>query len=433
MASSSSPLVSLENEHVQVSVARHPECRVVLTITTLPLASKAAKSAALKTVLKQVNIPGFRKGHAPDSLVLKQFAPQIEREFRNILVRNGINEAIRLTKIIPTQNNEAIKLLKFEPLESDTYFISVEFESYPEVPSVDFDSLSIQEMTPKTIEQSEIDNRVEDLRLRHAEWEEILDRPANEGDFATLDIEVMEQEPFFIHQDTKFHLVDKKMPLWARSLVEGLRVGESKEGPSEPEEGDDAASFESKLCKITVKKIQTANLPPIDDELAKKAGVQNVDELSAAIHRSLEKNARGLVQNGMRKQVKTQLLELYPIDIPGQHMEKLRQNCEQIAENAKSQFPNEEQWNQYKERLFEQGKETTRLSYLLPKVLREHHQPLPTHDEVQQRATEQMMLRYFQGDTSLTEGDLKYFAQVAESEILTETALDFIIANCKKA
>lgn len=430
---SPSPLVSLENEHIQVSVARHPDCRIILTITTLPLASKAAKSAAIKTIVKQVNIPGFRKGHAPDALVVQRFAPQVDNEFRDILIRNSVNEAIRLTRIIPTRNNEAMKLLKFEPLETDSYFISVEFESFPEVPTVDFESISVQETAPQPIEEKEIESRIEDLRLRHAEWEEILDRPANQGDFVVLDIESIEGEPFFIHKDTKFHLADKKMPRWAINLVIGLKVGESKEGHSELEEGEDASAFKSRLCKITLKKIEAAKLPPVDDELAKKAGVQSANHLHDAVLRSLEKNAKATSQNTMRQQVRSQVLELYPFDIPGQQMQKLREDCEMIAENAKTRFPNEEEWNLYKERLFEQGVETMRLSYLLPKILRENHIPLPNGAEIQQRATEQMMLRYFQGDTNLTEADLKYFTQAAESELITETALDFIIASCKKA
>lgn len=135
----------------------------------------------------------------------------------------------------------------------------------------------------------------------------------------------------------------------------------------------------------------------------------------------------------MRAEARTQLLNLYPFDLPGFQLQKLKTDCDQIAENARSHFPNEEEWIQYKERLYVQGMESVRLSYLLPKTLRENNLPLPAADEIQQRATEQMMLRYMQGDKNLTEADLKYFTQVAESELITETALDFIIANCKKS
>jgi trigger factor len=428
-----SPVVSLENEHIQVSVVRYPDCKVILTITTLPLASKAARTHAVKTITKQVNIPGFRKGHAPENLVSQRFTSQIDREFRDILLRNALNEAIHLTKIRPMKANEGVKLLKFEPLESDSYFISVEFEAYPEVPTIDFDSLSIQEEAPKGIEEQDIENRMEQLRFSHAEWEEILDRPAALGDFVTLDVEGMEGEPFFIHKDTKFHLEEKKMPRWARSLAVGLRAGESKEGYSEAEEEDDVSSFQSKLCRITLKKIQTAKLPPLDDDLAKKAGVQNVEQLRQAIVRSLEKNARADVQNALRKQIRTQLLELFPFDLPRKQVETLREDYQKIAENAKSHFQNVAEWNQYKERLLEQGKENIRLSYLLPKILSDNHLPFPSQGEIQQRATEQMMIRYMQGDTNLTEEHLKYFSQVAESDLITEMALDFLIANCKKA
>ena len=88
-------------------------------------------------------------------------------------------------------------------------------------------------------------------RLQRQEGEDRHGPAAEEGDFVTLDIDVIDENPYQLHKDTRFHLADEKMPPWAKAAVTGLSIGESKEVLSQAEKGEDISNFEPKTCKIT--------------------------------------------------------------------------------------------------------------------------------------------------------------------------------------
>lgn len=423
---------SFENDNVQVAVERDSGCKVILNITTKPLATKASHVAAVKTISKEVNIPGFRKGKAPESLVLQKYQPQVEKEFKDVLIRNSINEAVQLTSIRPFSSQASVSLKKCEPIAEGSYLISIEFEAFPEVPKVETENLSLKEIPSDKVTDKEIEKRIEELQLYHAEWEEITDRAASNEDFVVLDIDVIDEPPLAIHRDSRFHLKEGRMPNWARSIVEGLKTGESREGFSEPENAEDPEKFIPRKCKITVKKIQKAKLPPVDDALSKKAGVGTAAELRGQITKSLEKQAEDKARQTMRQAMKKLLVTKYPFELPKERMDSLHEECHQLAEEEGTQFANAEQRHAYAHQLLEEAEQTVRLSYLLPKVFKDHNLAFPTPREIQQRATEHMVMRYMAGQKDMGQEEIEHFSRIAESELITEKALDFLIEKAKK-
>jgi trigger factor len=396
-----------------------------MTITALPIAAEAARQAAIKSVSKEVNIPGFRKGKAPEALILQKFPSQIDREMREIIVHNSFNEAMNLSSLRPYSNQAPLKLLKCEPADS-SYLISIEFESYPNVPNVDPSSLTLTPIEETPVTEAEMDQKIEELRIHHAEWEEIAERQAESGDYVILDIDLIEGEPQKIRQDVRFKLEAGKFPSWALKLTQGLRAGESAEGSTEPEPSESSENFQPRKMRITLKKIQKAILPPIDDELAKKAGTSNLEDLRNSIQRSLQRNAENASLQEKRERMRKTLLDNYPFDLPAERLKELREECFQIAEEEKQGD------RSYANQLFSNAEENLRLSYLLPKIIREHRLPVPDLNEVQKRVTEHMIMHYMAGHTEkLEEEAVQQLYQLAESQLLKERALDFLIQNAK--
>src|SRR5262249_7600353 len=146
--------------------------------------------------------------------------------------------------------------------------------------------VKLQEVT-----QKHIDETIENIRLHHAEWETISDRPVQEGDFVNLDIDAIEEPGFNICKDTSFEVKEGKMGAWMRKLIIGLNVNESAEGISEKEKTNteteceecvhnlEAQDFKPTHCRLTVKTIKKAILPALDEALAKKVGCDSVEQL----------------------------------------------------------------------------------------------------------------------------------------------------------
>lgn len=408
-----------ENEHIKLDVERQPGCKVSFKITTLPLATKAAEVAAVKAISKEVNIPGFRKGRAPDSLVKTQFQNQIKKEFISILTNNSFAEASKLSKIFPLNQETQVKLLQCEPINETSYEIAIEFESYPDIPKIERSDLTLENREAAPVTEEQIDRRMQDFRLHYATREEVIDRPAQEGDFVTLSIELVEPHTV-LHENTQFHLRKDILPEWLIHLVIGLSTGENKIGSDE-----NGHSY-----RVELKKIEQALLPPLDDELAKKGGVETVEALKAAITRSLEKESSQKARQELRIAAKKLLLSTYPFELPQGALKRLLQECKDLLVNEDS-LPQEEK-EQETHQLFSRKKDDLSFSYLIHKLYQDDNLQLPTSEEVQKRATEEMLMLYMRGEKNISENDLAHFSHQASLELMAEKALDFVLDGCKR-
>lgn len=71
---------SFQNENISMTLTREPFCRVHLDVIVTPKAVKASHHQAMRNINKEVSVPGFRKGKAPESMVLKNFGSHVEKE-----------------------------------------------------------------------------------------------------------------------------------------------------------------------------------------------------------------------------------------------------------------------------------------------------------------------------------------------------------------
>ncbi|MGK5594170.1 MAG: trigger factor [Parachlamydiaceae bacterium] len=417
-------LQTYDNEHISLTVDRGQNCLVKLDITTKPLATDAARAKALKVITKEVNIPGFRKGKAPAHMVSSQFSSSIEKEAKEILLRNALDEAVKLCHIHPYSEKGGVKLVKFDPADDKMFNIAIEFEAFPEVPSVKIEELSIQKPAKKEVEEKDIEERIEELRIYHAQWEDITDRPAEENDFVTIDFDVIDDNPFTVYKDARFQLKEKKIPTWAKKLLIGQEAGATVEGMSEQEEISEQ-EFTPRKCKITIKKIQKAILPELNDDLAKKAGVDTVDALRTSIKAHIEKEQEQKATADLRKQMKKELGTKYVFDIPLSRLEALKEDCQNMTSNE--HFKTEEDLKKYEEKLLEEGLETLRVSFILPKLINEHQLPKPSQEKLRERIMSFMFNRYMEQGQKVDQKELEYYAQVAENDLIVESALDFLI------
>ncbi len=424
---------TFENEQISLQVVRQPESLVELKATTKAKAIETARVAAAKKVSKEVSLPGFRKGKAPEDLIIKQYGHLIEREFRDILARNVLNDSITLSGLRPFETTTQINLTRMDENEDKQFEITFSFEAYPDVPKIDPSELTLTEISPKEVLPEEIEKKIEELKLYHAEWEEISDRGAEPEDYVVLDIDLVDEEPAQrIHENSRFHLKDGKMPVWAQNLVKGLKPQESAEGMSEPEGDKQEESFKPRKCKITLQRIQKAKLPELDDALAKKAGVETVELLHEAIKKSLIRESEKIAQHQKRKAMEELILSKYSVDLPRSRREAIHTECHQIASNEKAHFSSHEQEHAYAHELQNEALQSLTLSFLIPQVLRDHHLSAPTPQEIQHRMTEKMIMRMMSGQNT-QDIDHERLARHCENEMIMERGLDFLIDNAKKA
>lgn len=368
-----------KSDNVVVKVSREPGCQVMLDIRITPVAANASYQKAIKNVNKEISIPGFRKGKAPADLIVQQFGKHVEQEWREILIQTAYQEAIKLTNIYPL-NKDSIKQPNLKKAsKEDGAEISISFESAPEIPSVETDKINLKKVERIEVTSEDVENSIQKIRVMQAKWEDVTDRAVQEGDYIDIDIDNLDESGKSICKDTCFEVTKGKLGDWMRKLVIGLKVGENAEGVSErTEDLPKDAKFKPTKCRITIKGIKQAKLPKLDDEFAKKVGVQGVEELKKRVEIDLNRQADEEVQEKLRQQLEDVLLEKYPFDIPTSLITAEKQNrLNKVHAQLKSANISEEEikkrMQEMEGNIEKEAERAFRMFYLAQKVAEDHN------------------------------------------------------------
>ena len=319
---------TFQNDNIQVNLTRKPGCLVQLEVNVTPHATEASYKKAIAAVKKEVSVPGFRKGKAPDDYIHKNFEKHIEKEWKDILLNTTLSDSFQLTKVYPFNQNSVKGASIKNASKTDGSLLTFEYEAAPEIPSINPKDLTIPTVNTIQVKDKDVEDALEDLTLQSAEWSDVTDRPAEEGDFVVIDIDDIGEPGRNICTDTLFSLSKGKMGDWMRRLIVGLKPEETAEGMSEKDAHDEDCKecedgththnhdFIPIKCRITLHKIRKAVPHPVDDALAKKYGAPDAQELKVRIRQSLERKALEEQKDRQRRIVEMHLLESYPFDMP---------------------------------------------------------------------------------------------------------------------
>ena len=246
---------------------------------------------AYQRVVQRVNIPGFRKGKAPRSIIEQYFGREsMLNEILDSMLPELTNQAIN------DQDLDAVGLPSIELEELDPFQFSA---TVPLRPNVDLGNyLDIRIPKDDTeIAKEDIDSRIEQLRLSVATWEP-TDRAVEVGDMITAQIKGNVGEKTIFDESDAVYLVNEEIgrpfPGFSEKLV-GLEADKASQFdlsiPEDFADGDLAgqdASFD-----VTIKDIKTRVLPEIDDEFAKGIGegYETLADLETEIEKSVQLEA----------------------------------------------------------------------------------------------------------------------------------------------
>src|SRR5580704_14680134 len=99
MQQSTSTVQEFSSSEVRFSIHRKPSCSIEFEVEALTPLVQSAHKKALKTVAKEITIPGFRKGKAPDELVLKNYPETVDKKWQEIIADLAFRECEKLAKV----------------------------------------------------------------------------------------------------------------------------------------------------------------------------------------------------------------------------------------------------------------------------------------------------------------------------------------------
>lgn len=438
-----------QDDNITVKLERRPGCLVHMDVTISPLATQAAYEKAIKNVSKEVSVPGFRKGKAPRDMIVKNFSKYVESEWKELTLKTAFQDAIKLSKAYPFKEEIQKAHLGTISLE-DGATMSYDFEAHPEIPSINPEELSIKMVERKPVTDKDIDTALENLRLQHAEWHDITDRSAAEGDYVDIDIDAVEEPVRNICKSSRFQIASGKMGEWMRNLLIGMSPGESAEKMSEKEEdesecqqcieGEEADHehhhFKPTLCRITLHAIKKATLPALDDDFSKKFNIESIEKLKERVVEDLNKQADEEHSNSLRARMEQAIMQKYAFDVPASLVkEQVKERRAEIIQELTQQGVNESILDaEAKKVALQVASRLTRdfcLFFLAQKVMQENHIEVK-EDELMQELMRQMWLNQSGQSIIHPSMDASEVRSRLIASLTVNKAIDFLIDKCKK-
>src|SRR5688500_5555987 len=134
---------------------------------------------------KQARLPGFRPGKVPPKVVRQRFKSQIMHDVAHHLVEHAVEDALAERGVEPVDTPQ-IHDIKLEEGQALTF--KAEFDVVPTFDPGDFSSIEARR-SPVNIEDSAVDQALEQLRDRAARFEPVEEGVVGAGHTVVLDIE----------------------------------------------------------------------------------------------------------------------------------------------------------------------------------------------------------------------------------------------------
>ncbi|MCX7796704.1 MAG: trigger factor [bacterium] len=274
----------------------------------------------LKLRASSVTVPGFRKGKAPLRLVENFIGREyiVDRAIDR-LVNEGIQRFIKEYDITPLE----IRDLDFlEKGDGKPLIFTFVIDTYPKVELENYKDL-ISDLTweEPVVTEEDVDKFIEGIRSRLGVWKDVEDKKVVEkGDYVLVDIKDDPSKPFDESRETGsiIKIGEGILSSGDDETLIGKEVGESVEIKTKFPEDYREESLRNKdiTLYILIKGIKRLELPPIDEEFAKRFNYQSVEAMREGFKGGIYRERLAQKEEEMFQLMKKRLADGVKVDIP---------------------------------------------------------------------------------------------------------------------
>ncbi len=285
-----------------------------------------------KKTVKNITVPGFRKGKAPKSIIEKMYGESVFFEDTvNDMYPEAYTKAVEEAGIDPVDRPE----IEITEVSAEGFTFKAKVTVRPEVTVKKYKGLKATK-TPVSISDEQVNEEIAKLQERNGRMVTVEGRAAKDGDNTIIDFEgFVDEVPFEGGKGERFDLKlgsGQFIPGFEEQIV-GKNVGEEfdvnvtfPEDYQAQELAGKAAVFKCKLHEIKEKE-----LPELDDEFAKDVSeFDTLDELKKDLHAKLTEVAEKDAETAVEEQLVDQIVDSMEAEIPkcmvDQKTEEMLQN-----------------------------------------------------------------------------------------------------------
>ena len=274
----------------------------------------------LRKLARTVKMDGFRPGKVPMNVVTQRYGYSVHYEVMNDKVGEAFAAATNQAKLRVAGQP---KITEATGAAEGQMAFDAMFEVFPEVKIGDLTTAEVEKINAE-VSDAAIDKTIDILRKQRRTFSQRPhDAAAEDTDRVTVDFEGKIDGEVFEGgkaEGFQFILGDGQMLKEFEEATRGMKFGESKTFPlAFPAEyhGKDVAGKTADFM-VTLKKIEAAHLPEVDDALAKALGIAaaNVEGLRADIRKNLEREVKSRLQGRNKQAVMDALVSKSELDLP---------------------------------------------------------------------------------------------------------------------
>ncbi len=275
---------------------------------------KPSLDAAYKKIAAQINIPGFRRGKVPPSVIDRQVGrgAVLDEAINDMLPKKYI-EALEANELQPLAQPE-IEVTKLE--DNDVLEFTAEVDVRPEVDLPAYDGLEA-EVADIEVTDADVEEQLQALRERFATLSDV-ERTVTDGDFVVLDLKATQDGEVVDGAEVagmSYRVGRGGMIEGLDEALVGMTAGEEKTFATQLVGGDLVGSDVE--VAVSVSQVQEQELPELDDDFAQEASeFDSVEELTADVRERLGRGKRLEQAAAARDAVLEVLLEKVEIPLP---------------------------------------------------------------------------------------------------------------------
>jgi trigger factor len=306
--------MSIDVSKLQVDLEEGERWRRTLSITVPAEIVATERNAAVRKLSSRIQLPGFREGKVPASVVERRFGPALNQELVDRVIGEAYRGVLKDRELRPISEGE-VGEIEYKP-ESDLSF-SISFDIAPQVELARVAGFKVTRPSIP-VGDAEVEKVLERVREQHGTWKPVEEGAPEEGDMVAVRIQRLTEEG---DEPRRYEFTLGKgeaIPDVERAIT-SLEVGQSEEFtvtfpedfPNEERRGD------ADELRIYLDSRKVMDLPELDDELAAQVGdFDSVDALRERIREDLEKEAADEAESAVRGRLLEQLLSANPFEVP---------------------------------------------------------------------------------------------------------------------
>ena len=272
----------------------------------------------LKEIAPTLQLPGFRPGKVPATLVKKRFGQSLLGEVLEKSVNESSQQALDERGLRPASQPN-IEVVSFDEGKDLEFNLSVEL--MPEIEPLDYSVLKLKKLVAEANEK-DIDDALSKLAEQHKGSEPISSKRASKiGDILVIDfVGSVDGEKFDGGSAEGHHLElgsNQFIPGFEEQLV-GKKAGASVKVEVKFPENYSQANLSGKnaFFDTEIKEIRQSTKVKIDDDFAKLFGLEELSALRDALKTQIEQELEQTTKARLKRELLDKLEDVKPFDVP---------------------------------------------------------------------------------------------------------------------